>query len=269
MEPTLYPDLNAVLQELVASNRAILDDNFAGMYLQGSFAVGDFDEHSDVDWIIVTADEMTEAQVVAVRENHPRIHALDCYWAKHLEGSYFPLAVWRDHTQAGGEVWYFDHGSTDLIRSDHCNTTLVRWVVRAMGVPLAGPAPATLIDPIPVEVLRREVLGVITGWGGEILADSEHYRNHFYQGFIVLNFCRMLHDLRRGYPGSKRAGAEWVKSDLDAAWHGLIDRAWDARPDPAASVRRRPDPDDFAATLAFVRHIIDLSTQFAAEHDLR
>jgi predicted nucleotidyltransferase len=74
--PTPYPDLNGVLHEMVASVQAILGANFIGAYLQGSFAVGDFDEHSDVDWTIVTAEEMSAAQVAALQELHPRLYAL-------------------------------------------------------------------------------------------------------------------------------------------------------------------------------------------------
>jgi hypothetical protein len=47
--PTPYPDLNAVLQELVSTVQRALGSNFAAACLQGSFAVGDFDQHSDVD----------------------------------------------------------------------------------------------------------------------------------------------------------------------------------------------------------------------------
>jgi predicted nucleotidyltransferase len=47
-EPTIYPELNRVLEDLVASARTILVENFCGAYLQGSFAVGDADVHSDV-----------------------------------------------------------------------------------------------------------------------------------------------------------------------------------------------------------------------------
>jgi predicted nucleotidyltransferase len=53
-QPTAFPDLNEVLRELVSSVQAILGENFCGAYLQGSFAVGDADEHSDVDFIVVT-----------------------------------------------------------------------------------------------------------------------------------------------------------------------------------------------------------------------
>ena len=41
--PTPYPELNEVLALLVTSTQKVLEDNFIGFYLQGSFAVGDFD----------------------------------------------------------------------------------------------------------------------------------------------------------------------------------------------------------------------------------
>jgi hypothetical protein len=146
---------------------------------------------------------------------HERIYHLDCVWAQHLEGSYFPKDVLRRHSRRGEQLWYLDNGSRSLVRSDHCNTVVVRWVVREHGVALAGPDPATLVDPIPVETLRHEIMDTISGWGQQILAEPEHYNNRFYQTFIVLSYCRMLHDLHTGFPGSKRAGAEWAKANLE------------------------------------------------------
>jgi len=85
--PTPYPDLNAVLCELTESIQAILGPDLVGIYLQGSFAVGDFDAHSDVDYIIVIERELTDEQVTALQGRHARIYDLDCAWAQHLEGS--------------------------------------------------------------------------------------------------------------------------------------------------------------------------------------
>jgi hypothetical protein len=190
---------------------------------------------------------------------HERIYALPSEWAKHLEGSYFPKAVLRDVTQAGQPVWYLDHGSQNVEQSDHCNTVLVRWVVRERGVTLAGPDPASLVDPVPVELLRQHSYKVIHEWGRDILANPEHYNNRFYQAFIVLNYSRMLHDISVGEHGSKRTGAEWAKANLDPKWIPLIDRSWSGRPNPAVSVRTPADPDDFKATLDYVRYIMNES----------
>jgi hypothetical protein len=265
--PTPYPELNAVLRELVSSIQAILGDNFAGAYLQGSFAVGDFDQHSDVDFIIVTQAELSSDQVDALQDMHARLYHLPVPWAQHLEGSYFPRAVLKDYQQRGGEVWYVDHGATVMIRHNHCNTIVVRWTVREKGVILAGPPPKTLVDPIPVEMLRQEIRDVITGWGREILADPDHYRNHFYQAFIVHSYCRMLHSLHVGDLHSKRAGTEWAKANLDPSWSDLIDRSWAGRPDPAASVRRPPDPEEFARTLEFVQYGIAKSRELGCSQN--
>ena len=256
MHPTPYPDLNTVLAALLDRVQAVVADAFVGLYLQGSFAVGDFDEHSDVDFIVAMSRQLTAEQVAALNHLHDTLFEMPIPWARHLEGSYFPPDVLRDYARAGEPVWYVDHGARFVIESDHCNTALVRWVVREQGVTLAGPPPATLIDPVPVDVLRDEMRAVILDWGAEILANPEHFRNRFYQGFILLSYCRMLHDLINERPGSKLAGATWAKTHFDPAWHGLIDRAWDTRPDPATSVRTRPDPADFAATLDFVRLVM-------------
>lgn len=264
MHPTPYSDLNAVLDELITSQQGILGENFVGAYLQGSFAVGDFDQHSDVDHVIVIEQDLSDVHVEALQAMHGRIHDLDCEWAQHLEGSYFPREVLRTCARRGERIWYLDHGARSLIRSDHCNTAVVRATVREHGVVLAGPDPASLIAPIPVDLLRQEILDVMHGWGQQILADPEPYSNRFYQGFIVLNYSRMLRDLLNGRVGSKRAGAVWARANLDPRWMGLVDRAWDCRPDPARSVRQRADPEEMRLTLEFLRSVLEASKPIAA-----
>lgn len=263
--PTPYEDLNAVLGDLTASAQAILGDNLIGLYLQGSFAAGDFDRHSDADFIAAIRRDLTDAEVRALNDMHERIFSLDNPWAQHIEGSYFPQELLRDPALCGRPLWFLDHGSRSLVRSEHCNTLVVRWVLREHGIALHGPDPATLIDPFTVDALREEIAADMRDWGARILAEPERFNNHFYQTFIVLSYCRMLHSLETGRILSKRAGAEWAKATLAPSWRGLIDRTWAGRPDPAASVRRAADPADFQATLDFIRYAIDLIPRFASE----
>jgi len=255
--PTPYTDLNDVLKELVNSLEDILKTDFVGAYLQGSFAVGDFDRHSDVDFVIAIKEEMSDEQVQALQSMHGRIYQMNNPWATCLEGSYFPKDVLRQHDNCDTLLWYLDNGHRSLEKSTHCNSKVVRWVVREKGVTLAGPPPSTLIDPIPVEKLRAEILATMNKWGQEILDNPDNFRNNFYQSFIVLSYCRMLHDLRRGLPGSKLAGAEWAKANLDPSWKGLIDRTWPRRINPSLSIRQPADPGDFEATLKFIKYVIN------------
>ena len=262
---TPYTQLNSVVDDLVSSVRAALGDSFVGAYLQGSFAVGDFDDHSDVDFVIAVRDELSDDQIAALQDIHKRVFALDSEWARHLEGSYFPVAILRDSHRAGEPVWYLDHGSQSLVRSDHCNTLVVRSILRERAIILAGSSPATLVDLVPVDALRREIRHTIRDWGQQILDDPDRYRNRFYQGFIVLSYARMLHDLIEGRPGSKRAGAAWAKATLDPEWSSLIDRAWGGRPNPAASVREPADPIDFESTLRFVKFVMRESERYSVQ----
>jgi hypothetical protein len=217
-----------------------------------------------VDFVVAVERELSDDQVEALQVMHERIYNLECEWAQHLEGSYFPRDVLRHHDRCTHPLWYLDHGSRSLIQSTHCNTIVVRCVVREHGVPLAGADPATLVDPIPVQILRQAILDDMHTWWQEIQADPERINNRFYQGFAVLNYCRMLHDFHTGQVGSKRAGAEWVKATLDPAWAGLIDRAWSGRPNPAWSVRQPADAEDFERTLRFIPYILQVSARYQA-----
>jgi Domain of unknown function (DUF4111) len=259
--PTPYPELNGVLHDFIRNVQEILNNNFVGAYLQGSFAVGDFDLHSDVDYVVAIDHQLSPSQINALQVMHERVYGLSSPWAQHLEGSYFPKEILRQHSQHREKLWYLDNGARSLIESDHCNTILVRWVIREEGVTLAGPSPMTLVDPISAATLRMEIGEVITGWGREIINNPDPFNNRFYQTYIVLSYCRMLHDLDTGFPGSKAAGAKWAKANLDSSWSELIDRAWDGRPNPALSVRQPADPKDFENTLKFVRYVIRESTK--------
>lgn len=259
--PTTYSELNEVLQELVSSVQGILEQNFLGAYLQGSFALGDYDRHSDVDFVIATESELSEEQIQPLHAMHARIFELDSPWAQHLDGSYFPKDILRHPPEPGKKLWYLDNGSCELVKSIHCNTLVVRWVVREHGVTLAGPSPKKLIDTVPIEKLHEEIREVISEWGEEILSNPDRFNNRFYQSFIVLSYCRMLQDLHSGSIGSKRTGAEWAKIHLDPSWRGLIERTWAARPNPEMTIHQPADAEDFERTLEFVRYVIEVSKE--------
>lgn len=47
------------------------------------------------------------------------------------------------------------------MRREYDNCQLVRWVLREKGVRLLGPPPATLVDPVSAEDLRREMTEIL------------------------------------------------------------------------------------------------------------
>jgi predicted nucleotidyltransferase len=256
-DPTIFPELNAVLRELVSSVRAILAENFCGAYLQGSFAVGDADEHSDVDFLVVTEDEVNVPQLAALQIMHKRIYALDVPWAQHLEGSYVPRSSLRRLDPSRRPYLHLDNGASELVWDNHCNTEVVRWSLREHGVILAGPEPKSLVEPVSADQLRREVFAAMHEWADCAYAPTRAGgMSRWLQPLLVLSYCRMLHTLESGQVTSKREAGEWALGALDAEWASLVQRALDDRPDPWARVYQPAERPDVERTRAFIDYVL-------------
>jgi predicted nucleotidyltransferase len=213
--PTPDLELNSVLDEFVASVQRVLGNNFVAAYLQGSFALGDWDNDSDVDFTIVVEREVSDTELADLQTMHARLFNLKSEWAKHLEGSYFPKIKLKKGDPEKTKLPYLDNTHDKLIMSDHDNTLVVRWVVRECGITLAGSDPKELIDPVSADDLRHEVAATMREWAEEIFTGKWGMNNRWAQPFAVLSYCRMLHTLETGRIASKLAGAEWARNALD------------------------------------------------------
>jgi hypothetical protein len=269
---TKYPELDGVLNRHAERLQEALGDFLVGVYLQGSLAIGDFDLTSDIDFVVVINGELSESQVQQVQSVHDQTYGEDNRWAKHLEYSFFPkdminkpsspFALDVRISDKNRELWYFDNGSRAIERSDHDNSLVVRWTLREKGVAVIGPEISTFVDQVPANALRAEIRDLIVGWGNELLADPEPYRNRFYQAFLVLNYCRMLQDLNEGRVTSKLEGTEWAKLKLDPKWNPLIEYCWNDRQDPNIHISQPAVPEIFDEALAFVKYAVAQGKDF-------
>jgi predicted nucleotidyltransferase len=257
-DPTPYPDLNALLRKLVAGARSSLADNFCGAYLQGSFALGDADRHSDVDFIVATRDEVTRIELAALQQMHEQLYAIDVPWAQHLEGSYVPVSRLRRVDPTRAAFLYLDNGASELIWDNHCNTAVVRWTLREHGVVLAGPDPKELVDPVSSQQLRSEVLREMREWVEYAhMPTKAGSMSRWLQPLLVLSYCRMLHTLASERVTSKREAGEWALDALDPGWAALIQRALDDRPDPWLRVHQPAEPEVIERTLEFIDYAVN------------
>lgn len=258
-----YPELPSVLDQFVEAVHDLLSDNLVGVYLVGSLAVGGFDLDSDIDFLVVMNEELTDETAGALQAMHARIYEQASYPAKHLEGSYISRDV-LNHAEAVGvqKLWYLDNGSTVLERSTHCNKWHVRWVLRERGVRLLGPEPESLLDPVPEHLVRKEVADMMRQVAAEF-ADAidgrlTFWTSRFGQSFAVLTSCRMLHTLETGTVQSKPAGVEWGLKNLDPAWSDLIQQAWQEREGVrfCVKIRQRADSALLVRTNEFIRYAV-------------
>ena len=119
---TPYRGLDEVLIDYAHTSRAVLGDNFVGLYLLGSLAIGHFDLTSDVDFMIVTNSELSRDQVELVQSAHTKLIARDSRWVRHLEYSIFPRQKLSEKSSPYGpngrddsaarQLWYFNNGGS-------------------------------------------------------------------------------------------------------------------------------------------------------------
>jgi len=234
MHSEVYPELASVLQRFVVGVQNALGSTFLGAYLVGSLATGDFDLDSDVDFLILTNAELSDAEVRSLQTTHVDIRALGCYPAEHLEGSYISSDLLNQTDLVGVEpLWFVDNGSTSLERSIHDNRWHVRWILRERGITIIGPDPKTLMHAVPTGALRSEAVAAIRELKSHFVAEIDQplrwFNTRFGQSFAVLTCCRMLYTCKSGTVQSKLSGVKWAEQSLDPVWCELIRKAWTER----------------------------------------
>lgn len=260
--PTAYPKVNDLLWLLLAEMRAILGDDLIGLYLDGSLALGDFDpETSDVDFMAAITRPLSPHQFAAlatlhreIRDNglalaalHGQVRVSGVPLAAEIEGSYIPLPALRRHDPADTTFAYLGRGPDEVLQFKllHSDWVIHRYTVREHGITLFGPPPASLIDPITPDDVRRATAEVLRSWWGTAEA-ANHIRAAPASGlaFVALVMCRALFALEYGAVVSKPAAARWALATLDTRWQPLIEQslAWQLddsmKPEMIAFVRQ-------------------------------
>ena len=137
-------------------------------------------------------------------------------------------------------------------RSTHCNAEIVRWTLREKGITLAGPHPATLVDPVPPAAIRARtradlatLLPDLAAWAPLDVAWTQRY--------LVATTCRMLYSLETAEVTSKRRAMEWALGHCGGEWGPLLRQAIDDRT-LGFDRHQRPRPGSMERSLAFAAH---------------
>jgi hypothetical protein len=243
--PTIYKDVNSILHMMKRSLQTILGTQMVGFYLYGSLALGDFDPaSSDVDFLIVTSDDLSDDVIEQLRGMHADIAASGLAYANKLEGSYIPRRALRrydpddaSHPSIGVDwpLHVRGHGSNWIIERD---------IVREHSVIVLGPSPQTLIDPVSADELRTATCIQLKDFWQAQLNGPEWLRPRDYQAFAALTLCRALYTLHQGAVCSKPQAATWTQ-EMYPQWKSVIERAllW----------RSQHEKDDLTITMTFLR----------------
>ena len=252
LSPTPHPDVNEILNFLLSNVQEILARQFVGLYLFGSLANGDFDQHSHIDVLIVTDGEVSDHTFSDLQKLHERINRLDSPWATQLEASYIPRNALRRFDPANKLHPHMDRGNDETLHmmAHESDWIIKRHLLREHGIVITGPNLQDLIDPVSSGELRQAVVDVLPLWVDPILEDPSQINKRGYQSFCVLSLCRMFYTLKHGRILSKYAAAQWAQENLDSKWKPLIERALIGRQNPSLDA----DPEDIKGTLDLMRY---------------
>jgi predicted nucleotidyltransferase len=244
-----HPDIQAILDELLGTVRALLRPRFVGLYLNGSLAAGGFArDTSDVDFVVVTENELSAPEIAALRTMHARLADRHPRWGRELEGSYIPRRALRRYDPADAVHAHIERGGELVVEWHHTDWVIQRHVLRERGVALAGPPARTLVDPVSSAELKEAVLALLASWWKPMLDDPALLRSAGYRAYAVLTMCRVLYTLARGEVTTKPDAARWAETTLNRRWTPLID--W------ALTYPADPEQDNLEEALAFIRYTV-------------
>jgi hypothetical protein len=252
--PTRYPDVNAVVHDLLTSLHAILGPQVAGMYLVGSLALGDFQpRESDLDLVIVTVDALSDEIVAALRDLHQHFDHSASAWAARLDAAYIPQELLRESSPTAARYPVLEWPEPLVLGHLESGWPIWRDTLREYGIVVSGPDPRSLLDPVHPDDLRRASAAKLAEWHARAHADPEWVaglrvrREHTY---LVLTLCRLLYTLDTGAVASKPVAARWAARTCAARWSELIGRA---TTEPRTNVGAVPE-DAVHDALAFLEY---------------
>ena len=201
----------ALAARFVECARAALGDNLVGVYLHGSAAMGCYNpDVSDVDFIVVVRDAMTDAErrafmrsVVSLDAEAPGkgvemsvVTARAC--SPFADPTPFELHWSRMHA-----AWYARDPEDYIqkMRGTDADLAAHFTVIRARGECLCGAPIGAVFAPVPSRAYADSIWDDVCG------AEAAIAENPVY---LILNLARVLAWMEDGAVLSKREGGEWA-----------------------------------------------------------
>lgn len=181
------------MRELEAVQALVAELDPLGVYLYGSAVHGGLKPHSDLDVFVVTEQRTTEAQKRRLFEG-----------LRSIEGRHVEVTITAQPDQPTYMDFQWGGWLPDGWESgENVDLRLLIHQVRATGQVLHGPAPETLLDPIPREDLDRAMLACVD----PILLDLHEDTTN-----VILALCRIYCTLVTGEFVPKDVAAQWASA---------------------------------------------------------
>lgn len=219
-------DAQALLNEIAAEYRKILEEKLIGVYAHGSLAFGCFSwAVSDIDFLVVVREKLTQAEKemligallkrrdAAPEKGFEMSVVLQEYLKPFVHPTPFELHFSNAHLRPALDDlpgYCARMNGTDCDLAAHCT------VIRAVGQTVVGLEIGEVFGKVPKADYLSSILSDIE------CAEEDILENPVY---VTLNLCRVLAAAREGAILSKREGGQWGLAAPDIEWRGMIEGA--------------------------------------------
>lgn len=221
MQPTPYPQVNALLDDLRFQIAAVLTDRFAGLYLYGSVVSGDYFENvSDIDLLAATSADIDDHDLAALVDMHARIVRDRPAWDDRIEIAYLSTMALQTFKSRTSRMGIISPGEP-LHVTEAGHDWLMNWyLVREQGQTIFGPQPREIIPPIS----RKEFVDAVRDHARASAVWASRRGDRKGQSYAILTLCRALYTHHFGEHVSKERAARWAQQTMPE-WEQLIDGA--------------------------------------------
>lgn len=217
-------NIEEILNKIIIEHRKLLKNNFSGIYLHGSLAMGCFNKNlSDIDYIVVVKEKVYyEIKrriidfIIDLSQYTPKKGMeMSIVLEKDVKNFVYPTPFELHYSKEHDERYannanYLCGDSVDKDLAAHIT------VINHRGVCLYGKPIKEVFGEVPERYYLDSIIYDIEN------AQEEIVNNPVY---FVLNLCRVLYYLRERVVSSKYEGGEWAKGILPGKYFNLIDEA--------------------------------------------
>jgi predicted nucleotidyltransferase len=219
MELENYPDIQPLLDEILAALQAVLDDKLRGLYLTGSLVTGGFvDGTSDIDLFALLSSDLSKEEFAALDKAHLAFVAAHPEWENGIEIVYLSEAGLATFREKRSPIAVISPGEPFNLKDAGLDWAINWFVLRQHGHVLYGPPVDEVFPDISQVQFVEDVRAQVREWGDYVANTRDSLR---YQSYAVITLSRALMAVMEERQPTKEEAANWV-SVFYPQWAQLI-----------------------------------------------